>query len=73
MYSSLSQQTIGSRLSSLRKQKGLSQDDLAKRLNMSRPSLAQIELGNRSVSILEMHTLARILGFSLDEFMSDDF
>lgn len=69
----LSQKQIGRRLSELRKMKGLSQDYLAKSVNMSRPSLAQIELGNRNVNILELQQLSLVLGFSLDDFMSDDF
>ncbi len=69
----LSQKHIGQRLAELRKVKGLSQEDLAKRVNISRPSLAQIELGNRSVSMLEMQKLSWVLGFSLDDFMSENF
>jgi transcriptional regulator with XRE-family HTH domain len=53
--------------------KGLSQEDLAKSVKISRPSLAQIELGNRSVDILELQKLSLILEFSLDDFMSKDF
>ena len=69
----LSQKQIGQRITELRKMKGLSQDDLAKRVKMSRPSLAQIELGNRSVNILELKQLSMVLDFSLDYFMSNDF
>ena len=69
----LSQQKIGQRISELRKAKGLSQEDLAKRLKMSRPSLAQLELGNRTVDILELQKLSEILNFSLDDFMSANF
>lgn len=63
----------GQRITELRKLKGLSQADLAKRLKISRPSLSQIELGNRSVDALELHRLSMILGFSLDEFMSKEY
>ena len=69
----LSQKQIGQRITELRKMKGLSQEDLAKSVKISRPSLAQIELGNRSVDILELQSLSMILGFSLDDFMSKDF
>jgi len=69
----LSQKQIGHRLTELRKMKGFSQEDLAKSVKISRPSLAQIELGNRSVDILELQKLALILEFSLDDFMSKDF
>lgn len=69
----LSQKQIGKRIAELRKMKGLSQDDLAKGVKISRPSLAQIELGNRSVDILELQKLSLLLGFSLDDFMSKGF
>jgi transcriptional regulator with XRE-family HTH domain len=69
----LSQKQIGQRITELRKTKGLSQEDLAKSIKMSRPSLAQIELGNRNVDVLELQQLSMVLGFSLDDFMSKDF
>lgn len=73
MISKLSQKQIGQRIAELRKLKGLSQEDLAKGVKISRPSLAQIELGNRSVDILELQKLSLVLAFSLDDFMSKDF
>jgi transcriptional regulator with XRE-family HTH domain len=73
MNINISQQQIGQRITELRKMKGLSQEDLAKSVKISRPSLAQIELGNRSVDILELQKLSFVLEFSLDVFMSKDF
>ena len=69
----LSQKQIGQRITELRKMKGLSQEDLAKSIKISRPSLAQIELGNRTVDVLEFQRLSMVLGFSLDDFVSKDF
>jgi len=73
MKSKLSQMQIGQRISKLRKIRGLSQEDLAKTINISRSSLTQIELGNRSVNVLEFQRLSMALGFSLDDFVSDGF
>jgi transcriptional regulator with XRE-family HTH domain len=73
MKAKLSQKQIGQRITELRKLKGLSQEDLAKRVKISRPSLAQIELGNRSVDILELQKFSEVLEFSLDDFVSRDF
>ena len=73
MKTKISQKQIGRRITELRKIKGLSQEDLARSINVSRSSLAQIELGNRSVNILELQQLSMELGFSLDDFMSKDF
>jgi len=53
--------------------KGLSQEDLAKSVKISRPSLAQIELGNRGVNVIELQQLSLVLNFSLDDFMSENF
>lgn len=69
----LSKKEIGERIAKLRLKKSFSQEDLAKSITISRPSLAQIELGNRSVSLSEMQKLSVVLGFSLDDFMTKDF
>jgi transcriptional regulator with XRE-family HTH domain len=69
----LLQKQIGKRVTELRKMKGLSQEDLAKSVKISRPSLAQIELGNRGVSVFELQQLSLVLNFSLDDFMSENF
>lgn len=73
MNTKLSQKQLGQRLSELRKFRGFSQKDLATSVNISRSSLAQIELGNRSVNILELQQFSMELEFSLDDFMSKDF
>jgi transcriptional regulator with XRE-family HTH domain len=66
----LSKQDLGKRLVQIRKSKGYSQETLAKVMDMSRPSLAQIELGNRNIDIFEMHKMASVLGFSIDELIN---
>lgn len=73
MNITLSQKDIGQRIAGLRKTKGLSQEEMAKKIRISRPSLAQIELGNRSIDIMELQRMSNILGFSLDDFMSKGF
>jgi transcriptional regulator with XRE-family HTH domain len=72
MGEELTYKNIGRRLAEFRKQKGLSQEDLAKRVKISRPSLAQIELGNRSISVLELNKFSIILGISFDHLLSTD-
>ncbi|WP_185154191.1 type II toxin-antitoxin system antitoxin SocA domain-containing protein [Fulvivirga sp. M361] len=73
MKDKLSQVKIGQRLAELRKRRGFSQEDLAKIVQISRPSMAQIELGNRSVNIMELQRFSVALSFSLDDFVSIDF
>lgn len=64
---------IGSRIAKLRNIKGLSQEELSKSVDISRPSLAQIEQGNRSIKVDELKKMAEVLNFSMDEIMSDNF
>lgn len=73
MIFQLSQVQIGQRIIELRKRKQFSQEDLAKMVGISRPSLTQIELGKRSLNIMELQKFAHVLGFSIDDFMSKDF
>lgn len=73
MNTILSQKQLGRRIAELRKRKGMSQEDLARDLNISRPSVTQIELGNRGIDTLELQKLSQILQFSLDKMMSEEF
>ncbi|MBS1492228.1 MAG: helix-turn-helix transcriptional regulator [Bacteroidetes bacterium] len=53
-------QEIASRLSLARKQIGLSQSQVAKMLNMSRPTISEIEAGRRSVTAEELVEFSNI-------------
>ncbi len=64
---------LGARIAQLRNIKGMSQEELSKNIGISRPSLAQIEQGNRGVKVDELKTLAENLNFSMDEIMSENF
>ncbi len=69
----LTQKEIGRRIAEIRKNKGYSQGDLAKMLDINRPSLTQIELGNRNLTVLELNEIARILSVSIDKLLSSSF
>lgn len=71
MSTTLTKKQIGRKIAELRKQKDLSQEDLAQMVKISRPSLTQIELGKRNIDVMELIEFAMALGFSLDEFMSE--
>lgn len=73
MKTELSTKELAHRILKSRKAKGLSQEELASLINISRPSLAQIELGNRKVSIIELMNLSLNLGFSIDNILSENF
>ncbi len=64
---------IGIRIAALRKQKGLSQEDLAKRLGINRATIARMETGTRKLNAGELSRLGFALGFSLDRFMAEEF
>lgn len=73
MNEALTQKEIGQRIAQLRHFRGWSQEDLANAVKLSRPSLAQIELGNRKLNVLELQKLSAVLGFSLDRFLAENF
>ncbi|MCD4696546.1 MAG: helix-turn-helix domain-containing protein, partial [Bacteroidales bacterium] len=73
MRTELSNKEIGNRIMTTRKTKGFSQEDLASILGISRSALAQIELGNRKVSVIELMNLSLNLGFSIDKILAKDF
>jgi Zn-dependent peptidase ImmA (M78 family)/transcriptional regulator with XRE-family HTH domain len=64
---------LARRLREAREAAGLRQEDVARHLELSRPSIAQIELGNRSVSGLELARLARLFGRDVRDFLSEEF
>ena len=59
-------EAIASRLALARKQAGLSQAQVAKILNLHRPSISEAEAGRRKVTVIELAKLAEIYGVSLD-------
>ena len=73
MATGISQKEIGKRIMALRKAKGLSQEELAKNLGISRTSLLQVEQGNRHLDVMEFQKLSFLLQFSVNDFLSKDF
>ncbi len=57
------------RLGDLRKEKGLSQEDLAEALNVSRQTISKWETGVTAPSSGNLTCLSRVLGVSMDELM----
>lgn len=56
---------LGARLRLAREQAGLSQGQVAKMLNLHRPSISEVEAGRRKVSAEELVEFARIYGVSV--------
>lgn len=51
----------------LREVKGFTQDEMAKKLGMSRPTYISVEKGTRELTVSEFDVLAGVLGVSMDE------
>ena len=60
---------FGQRLKTLRKEKGLSQEELAERSGLNRPYISGIEQGKRNVSLEVMEKLAEALGMGMGELV----
>lgn len=60
------------RLKEAREARGLSQEALAKAINMSRFTVLDWEMGRRSPSLLTIYTLSEILSVSLDYFLEKE-
>ena len=58
--------TIGERVMLMRRRRGLTQQDLATRAQMSKTALNRLENGLQSVYVERLATLARLLGVSAD-------
>jgi transcriptional regulator with XRE-family HTH domain len=69
----ITEEELAVRLRHAREAAGLTQEDVARRLDLSRSSVAQMELGNRSVSSLELDAMARLYGRSLGELLAEEF
>lgn len=63
---------FGIRLRTLRKEKGLSQEELADRSGLNRPYISGIEQGKRNVSLEVMEKLAGAMGVEIGSLVNFD-
>ncbi len=63
---------LGSRLRQLRQMRGLTQDELATTVGVSRSAVAQWESGRSGQATLHLRRLADALGVQIDDLMRDD-
>ena len=64
------EQKLGERIKDLREEFEMSQEELASKLGLPRPSVSQIESGHREVNSSELKKLSEIFGFSIDDLVS---
>jgi transcriptional regulator with XRE-family HTH domain len=65
-------QAFGTKLRTARKAAGLTQEVLAERVGLSRPSIANIERGNQQVPLHMLASFASVLGKKPCELLPED-
>ena len=60
--------TIGQKLKMLRKERKLTQEELSIKMNLSRATISNYEVGRRSPHLSELRRFANFYGVSLDYF-----
>ena len=65
----MNKRLIGERIKKFREKYGLTQENLAKMLNIPRPSVSQIESGQREITSSELAKLSQIFQISVDELL----
>lgn len=63
--------TIAEKIKQCRLGMGLSQDEVADKLGVSRPTYISVESGKKQLTVTELRQLASIVGSSLEEFLFD--
>lgn len=61
--------SLGQRIKTFREQNGMSQQQLSEKLKVSRPTISQIENGEREISADELITLSEIFNLSIDSLL----
>lgn len=64
--------SIGDKLVELRKKNGLSQEDLAEKLDVTRQTISKWELNETSPNIIQAKEISKLFNVSLDEFVSNN-
>ncbi|MFW3515824.1 helix-turn-helix domain-containing protein [Staphylococcus caprae] len=64
--------TFGENLKAIRKKMKLTQQEMADRMNISRPYLSDLENRNKSISIITLLDISRRLNISVNELINDN-
>jgi len=65
------QEKVGKKIKEIRKQKSLSQEELAFRSGLHRTYISDIERGSRNVSVKNIEKIARALGVKSSELLEN--
>ena len=63
---------LGNKLSKLRKKNGLSQEELAEKLNVTRQTISKWELNETSPNVSQAKEISKLFNVSLDELVGND-
>ena len=63
--------TFEQKIKYLRKREGITQENLAKRLNLSRQAIAKWECGNAMPDIYNLKEMANLFGVTIDELLTE--
>lgn len=61
-------EVIGKKLKQLRKSKGMTQEDVAEKVNITRSTISNYEIGRRTPHLKDLSSLAGVFGVGLDYF-----
>jgi len=61
---------LGKRIQARRTERGLTQEELAKRVGLSRPYLARLEIGRHNAPVLTLATIAKALKVPLRDLLT---
>ena len=64
---------IGLRIKELRAERGVSQEEFAHLIGMSRSYFGEVETGKRNVAAVNLEKITKGLGVSLAEFFDSEF
>ena len=62
---------IGKRIQVFRKEKNLSQEDLANLANLDRTYISSVENGKRNISIININNICNAVGIQLSDLFKD--
>jgi len=68
----INKQSLGNKIKSLRESGDISQEDLARKIGLSRVAVSQIEQGNRGIDFLELAKIAEVFKLKTDYFLIED-
>lgn len=68
----LNKKDMGSRIRARREVLGMSREDLGKKLSVTAKTIANIEYGEKGITIKNLYKLKQVLGVSIDYLMEGD-